>query len=75
MTHVKLANSVKINNDEKTYCIDENFHITLDGIIVTIVERKSGKRNCTSLMNAISFDFILDEPQTDKESVKPGSKR
>ncbi len=70
LTHVKMANAVKIGNDEQTYVYDEKFDITLEGIIIQIIERKSGKRNCTSLMNAVSFDYLPVPQQGEPQKKK-----
>lgn len=68
LLNIKMANSVKIGNDEHTFVNSDFFDITLDGIIVKIVDKRSKRENNTSLMNAISWMYLpTEEPQRAKK--------
>lgn len=59
LEYLKLGNSVKCGQHEKTFFEDKDFEMTVTrDIIVKIVCRRSKKRVYTSLMNAISWDSL-----------------
>lgn len=55
LKNVKFFNSVRLSNVENFYYHDEKVDITLDGIIVTLVDKHTKDSICATLMNVVSF--------------------
>jgi hypothetical protein len=62
LEYLKLGNSVKCGQHEKTYFESKDFDMTVyKEMFVKIICRRSKRSVWTSLMNAISWDFELAE--------------
>ena len=51
ITKLRLANSILVGNKTETYITDEFYDITLDGVIIWIVCKRTGHKIFTSLFN------------------------
>ena len=67
---VKFANSIRLNLVENHYYSTDRTEITLDGIVVKLVDRNSKDVIYSSLMNVISFVKLEDQPE-----VKPAARK
>jgi hypothetical protein len=54
---VKFIESVMLDNLENRYYSDEKTEITLDGMIIKLVSKRSKKNVCSHLLNVISFEI------------------
>lgn len=62
ITHLRLANSVKVGPQEETYLTEQNFELALEGITIRMRHKKVPEKTvCTSLMNAVYW-IEADEP-------------
>lgn len=66
LKNVKFANSVRLSNIENLYYTCERADISLDGIVVKLVDRNTQDTIYSSLMNVVCFVKLEDSSKEEK---------
>lgn len=71
VTHLKLANSIRIGNGEETYLTFDKFDMLLDGVMVHVRCKKTQDEVTTSVFNTIWMK--LEKKQNEQKTSKKGA--
>lgn len=71
VTHLKLANSIRIGNGEETYLTSDKFDMALDGVMVHCRCKKTSDEITTSVFNTIWMK--LEKKSNEQKASKKGT--
>jgi hypothetical protein len=66
---LRVANSILVGNKTETWFLNKDYDMTIDGVLIWIVCKKTGHKVFTSLFNVPYGEAELAESKPDTERV------